>query len=80
MRLVFYHGFVGGDNYPDTLTYYDANGQLPLLWFNRKTNSAYISPPAIDTATTSVTLSIKNAVNPYPYQRDTWNADGRINY
>ncbi|KAL4462636.1 hypothetical protein ABPG74_000466, partial [Tetrahymena malaccensis] len=80
MRLIYYHGFVGGNNYPDTLTYFDSVGQLTLLWFNRHTNSAYISAPVFQVATTSITISIKNVVNPYPYQQNTWNSDGRINY
>ncbi|KAL4505213.1 hypothetical protein ABPG72_016280 [Tetrahymena utriculariae] len=80
MRLIYYHGFVGGNNYPDTLTYFDTTGQLTLLWFNRHTNSAYITAPKFQAATSSVTISIKNAVNPYPYQQNTWNSDGRINY
>lgn len=50
-----------------------------MLWFNRKTSSVYISAPKRDVAG-SATFEIKNAVNPYPYQRDTWNANGRIDY
>ncbi|EWS73604.1 hypothetical protein TTHERM_000251239 (macronuclear) [Tetrahymena thermophila SB210] len=79
MRLIFTNGFIGGDNTPDSLNYYDGFGQLQLLWFNRKTRSAYISAPKRD-INNSINFSIKNAVNPYPYQKDAWNSNGKINY
>ncbi|KAL4494248.1 hypothetical protein ABPG73_018767 [Tetrahymena malaccensis] len=79
MRLIFTNGFIGGDNTPDSLNYYDGFGQLQLLWFNRKTRSAYISAPKRDN-TNTINFSIKNAVNPYSYQRDAWNSNGKIDY
>ncbi|EWS73605.1 hypothetical protein TTHERM_000252299 (macronuclear) [Tetrahymena thermophila SB210] len=80
MRLIFTDGLIGGDNTPDSMSYFDDYGQLQLLWFNRKTRSAYISAPKRDNNTNSIKISIKNAVNPYPYQRDTWNLNGKIDY
>ncbi|KAL4462643.1 hypothetical protein ABPG74_000473 [Tetrahymena malaccensis] len=79
MRLIFTNGFIGGDNTPDSLDYYDGFGQLKLLWFNRKTRSAFISAPKRDNSN-SISFSIKNAINPYAYQRDTWNQNGKIDY